>query len=317
MSSIPREHAMTDNPSSTLAAFSEELARRVAAVAPGLVAVHGRRGPSFSGFVWRTDAVVTAEEALESDDDIAVTAADGRDLKATLAGRDPSTDVAVLRVEGLDTVVPLAPAAADALQAGHLALAAGRRAEGPIAHLGAVAVAGAAWRSMRGGRIDRFLRLDMRLDARAEGGVLLDPRDGRVFGMAVHGPRRSVLAIPAATIERVAPRLLAEGRIARGYLGLGLQPVRLDEAVAKALGLEAARGLMVVGVDPEGPGRKAGVLQGDVVTAWDGEAVRRVRDVFERLGPDSIGNPAALALVRAGARASAEVAIVERPAASG
>jgi S1-C subfamily serine protease len=306
---------MTDIPSSTLAAFSGELAQRVAAVAPGLVAVHGRRGPSASGFIWRKDAVVTAEETLESDEEITVTAADGQERKATLAGRDPSTDVAVLRVEGLDAVVPLAPAAADDLSAGHLALAAGRRAEGPIAHLGAVAVAGGPWRSMRGGRIDRFLRLDLRLDARGEGGVLVDLRDGRVFGMAVHGPRRSVLAIPAATIERVAERLLAEGRIARGYLGLGLQPVRLDEGVARALDLAVPRALMVVSVDPDGPGRRAGVVQGDVVAAWDGEPVRRVRDVFERLGPDSIGRPAALTLVRAGARAAAEVSVVERPAA--
>ena len=165
---------------------------------------------------------------------------------------------------------------------------------------------------MRGGHIARFLRLDLRLDHRAEGGALVDLRNGRAFGMAVYGPRGSVLGIPMETIERVAERLLAHGRIGRGYLGLGLRPTRLDEETVRRLGLARPYGLMVVSVEVDGPAHKAGVLQGDVLTAWDGQPVRRLRDVLERLGPDSVGQTATLSIVRAGQSASAEVTIVER-----
>jgi hypothetical protein len=110
---------------------------------------------------------------------------------------------------------------------------------------------------MRGGQIARFLRLDLRLDHRAEGGALIDLRDGRAFGMAVYGPRGSVLGIPMETIERVAERLLAHGRIGRGYLGLGLRPVRLDEETVRRLGLAKPYGLMVVSVEVDGPAHKA------------------------------------------------------------
>jgi S1-C subfamily serine protease len=233
-----------------------------------------------------------------------------------MAGRDPSTDVAVLRAKDIDEVAPIALNPADDVGPGNLAVAVGRRPEGTIAHFGAVSVAGGPWRSMRGGQIDRFMRLDLRLDTRAEGGVLLDARNGRAFGMAVYGPRRSVLAIPAPTIERVADHLLTHGRIGRGYLGLGLRPVRLDDDTARRLAIAEARGLIVVNVDPDGPAHRAGVLQGDVVMSWNGEPVRRVREVLDRLGPDCVGRAVSLSLVRAGQAASAQVAIIERSSAA-
>ena len=218
----------------------------------------------------------------------------------------------MLRVSDSEDLAPLATSTRSDLGAGHLALAVGRRPEGVIAHVGAVSVAGGPWRSMRGGHIARFLRLDLRLDHRAEGGALVDLRDGRAFGMAVYGPRGSVLGIPMETIERVAERLLAHGRVGRGYLGLGLRPIRLEEETVRRLGLAKPYGLMVVSVDVDGPAHKAGVLQGDVLTAWDGQPVRRLRDVLERIGPDSVGQTATLSIVRAGQPASAQVTIVER-----
>jgi S1-C subfamily serine protease len=304
---------MTEQPSTDpLPSLSDHLARHVVAIGAGVVVVHGRHGPPFSGFVWRRGAIVTAEEALEADKDITITVPDGRRIGATLAGRDPTTDVAVLRVTDSEDLAPLAASTRSDLGAGHLALAVGRRPEGVIAHVGAVSVVGAPWRSMRGGHIARFLRLDLRLDHRAEGGALVDLRDGRAFGMAVYGPRGSVLGIPMETIERVAERLLAHGRIGRGYLGLGLRPVHLDEETVRRLGLAKPYGLMVVSVEVDGPAHKAGVLQGDVLTAWDGQPVRRLRDVLERIGPDSVGQTATLSIGRAGQPASAQVTIVER-----
>ena len=295
-----------------LAALSNRLADTVAQAAPGIVAVDGRRRFSSSGFVWRPGVVVTAHEALEADEDISLTLADGNRVAATVAGRDPSTDIAVLRIAG--TGVPALPLnTTDGVLPGHLVVTVGRRGEGPIANLGTVSVAGGPWRSMRGGQLDRFIRLDVRLDPRGEGGAVVDTQ-GKAIGMAVLGPRRSVLAIPAATIERVADQLLARGRIARGYLGLGLQPVRLDEALAKSLASAEPRAVIVISVDPQGPGQRAGILLGDVVTAWNGEPVHGVRDIFRRLGSDAVGRNVELAIVRAGKPASVTVTVGERPA---
>lgn len=300
-----------DTAANPLLALSDHLTGLVARAAPGVVAVHGRSRMASSGFVWRPGQVVTADEALEADEDLAVTLADGRRVPATLVGRDPTTDVALLKVEdggapaiGLDAAAELRP--------GHLALAVGRRDGEAAAHFGAVQVAGGPWRSQRGGRIDRLLRLDLRLDPHNEGGIVLDA-GGRAIGMAVYGPRRTVLAIPAVTIERVADQLARGGRVARGYVGLGLQPVRLDEAIARALDLPEGRGLIVVTVDPDGPGRRAGALQGDIVATWDGEPVRGVRELTARLGPESVGQAVAMTVVRAGQPTALTLTVAERP----
>jgi len=296
-----------------LAAFSDRLADIVARTAPGIVAVLGGGRTSSSGFVWRPGIVVTADEALEADDNITVVLPDSRKLAATLAGRDPSTDIAVLRIDD-KAIAPVSLNAAEAPLPGQVAVAVGRCAEGAIANFGLVSVTGGPWRSRRGGQIDRLIRLDLRLDPRAEGGPLVDALE-RAIGMAVLGPRRSVLAIPAATIERVGEQLLTHGRIARGYLGLGLQPVRIDEALAKSLSLAEPRAVIVVNVDPKGPGHAAGIVLGDVLTGWNGEPLRGVREVFRRLGPDAVGKSAEISLLRGGKPTSARVTIAERAAA--
>jgi S1-C subfamily serine protease len=292
------------------AALSRHLAGIVAQCAPSVVAVSGRGRPTSSGFVWRPGIVVTASDALERDEDISVLTPGGERVGATLAGRDASTDIAVLKVPGAES--PSVLPRADHVSTGELALAIGRHSDGPMASLGMIAMAGVPWQSLRGGRIDRLIRLDRGIDPRQEGGVLVNA-EGRMIGMAVPGPRRGGLAIPAPTIERVADQLLAHGRIARGYLGLGLQPVRLDEELVKASSLPSSRGLLVVSLDPNGPGRRAGMLIGDIVTAWNGEAVRNVRDVFHRLGSETVGQQISFAVVRAGQITSANIEISERP----
>jgi S1-C subfamily serine protease len=307
-----QETAMADHSTTApLPAFSDHLADLVAGVAPSVVAVHGRGRAASSGFVWRPGRIVTADEALEADGPLAVTLPDRRRVEAILLGRDPATDVALLKID--DAEAPALPLDAADPRPGHLVLAVGRREGEPAAHFGSVQVAGGPWRSQRGGQIDRLLRLDLRLEPRSEGGVVLDAR-GRAIGMAVHGPRRTVLAIPAATIERVADQLSRSGRIARGYAGLGLQPVRLDEATARSLDLPESRGLIVVDVDPDGPGRRAGVLQGDIVAKWDGEPVRGMRELSARLGPESVGRTVAITVIRAGQPTTLDLAVAERPA---
>jgi S1-C subfamily serine protease len=287
----------------SFSALSRNLADIVAQSARSVVAVSGRGRLTSSGFAWRSGIVVTASDALERDDEILVLTPEGERVAATLAGRDPSTDIAVLRVE--EAKNPWQSPPAGEIRPGELALVVGRF-EGPMASLAMVASAGGPWRSLRGGNIDRSVRLDRGIDPRLEGGVLVNA-EGALIGMAVPGPRRAALAITTQTIDRVAEQLLTHGRIARGYLGLGLQPVRLEEAKPDA------RGLIVVSVDPKGPGKRAGVLIGDIVTAWDGEPLRRIRDVLDRLGPDAVGRPTKFSIVRAGQSTQATIEIGERP----
>ncbi len=300
-------------PSSSLSlgAISDQVADLLDGVAPRLVAVHGRPRGTSSGIIWRPGLVVTADEALEADEDISITRHDGARTSVSLVGRDPSTDIALLRTEEQSTEdLPFGPT--DRLRAGHLALAAGRRPEGLSAALGIVALAGEPWRSLRGGRIDRRLHLDLRLDRHSEGGAALDA-GGRIIGMTVFGPRGRVLVIPSETIERVAGQLLAHGRVARGYLGLGLQPVEIDGAVAEAAGLKEPLGLIVISVDSDGPGQSAGLRQGDILIRWNADLLHSVRRVYTLLGPESVGGTVQLHLLRSGEPMTLAVQIRERP----
>jgi S1-C subfamily serine protease len=293
-------------------ALSRHIQEIVGAVAHAVVGIRSQGRHVGSGFVWRPGVVVTGSEVVEAHDDLSVTLAD-KTLAARLAGSDGATGTAVLQVaEGLPQ--PLRLVAGNDPQVGQTVLALGRGSEGMVASLGMVSTAGGPWQSRRGGRIDRLVRLDMRLGAGAEGGVVLDD-EGAPIGMGLLGPHRRPLLIPVLTIERVAPRLVAEGRIPRGYLGAGLHPIRLDDALAAVHGLADKRASMVVSVDPEGPARKAGVLVGDVIVGLGGEAVPGVRCLLAKLTPESVGTVAELKLLRAGQIATAKVAIAARPGA--
>jgi S1-C subfamily serine protease len=269
--------------------------------APSVVAVHSTRSRS-SGFVWRPGLIVTADEALDDDGDIAVVLPGGESAAATLAGRDPTTDVALLRVDRTAPQPVMLKAAP--VPAGALAWAVGSLQGAPITAFGTVSLAGGPWRSFRGGDIDARIELDLSLRRAGEGGVALDATGG-AFGMVVFGPRRQVLVIPAATIERVAAALATHGKIARAYLGLGLQPVKLDG--------DSGVGIMVVSVDPNGPGAAAGVRQGDVIITWNDQPAQEVRMILRALGPDSVGSTVKLALRRGGEPAEARLTLRERP----
>jgi S1-C subfamily serine protease len=298
-------------PVSPLIAFSDHAAALVESASASIVAVHSGGRWSSSGIHWRPNVIVTAEEVLERDEELTVTLPGGGKVAASLAGRDPSTDVAALRIvtQGL----PIA-ATADAglLRSGHVILAVGNFEGAPTASFGVVGFVGSAWQSLRGGTIDSLLRLDLTLDARAEGGAVIDSR-GRVVGMVVIGPRRRVLAIPTATIDRAVDQLLAKGYVGRGYFGATLQQVRLARQRNGAQPLEREHGILIVGIDPDGPAARAGLVIGDIVTAWNAQPLNRVRDVMRLLGPDSVGNTIDLQLLRGGAPKALKVVIGERP----
>jgi S1-C subfamily serine protease len=289
---------MTNPSASPLAAVSSSLADVAARAAPAIVSVHSHRSRA-SGFVWKPGLVVTADEALAEEGEVTIRLADGTEHAATIAGRDHTTDIALLRFEA-KTIAPIALSQV-VPPLGSLAVVVAAEGGVPTASLGMVSLVGERWRSLRGGDIDARVELDVRLRRSHEGALALDA-SGQAFGMAVLGPRR-VLTIPAATIERVATRLESHGRIARGYLGVGLQPVRLDDGV----------GAMVMSVDKQGPAANAGVRQGDVIVGINNERIAGVRALIRSLGPDSVGSTVDLALQRAGAPVSLKLTIGERP----
>jgi S1-C subfamily serine protease len=299
-------------PGSPLLAFSDHAAELVERTAISIVAVHGGgRWPS-SGIHWRSGVIIAAEEALERDENIKLTLPGGRVANASLAGRDPTTDVAVLRFQ--PDGLPVATTAEAPLRAGQVVLAVGNHEGAPLAALGIVALAGGAWHSVRGGTIDRLIRLDLTLSPAAEGGALVDLQ-GRVIGMTVLGPRRRALSIPSSTIDRAVDQLLARGHVFRGYLGAGLQPMKQKRASDGPQASDSRRGVLVVSIDPNGPSARAGILVGDIVTAWNGQPIERVREIMRLLGPESIGSTVDLGLIRGGAPTALRVVIGERPVA--
>jgi len=289
--------------------FSTALADRVAAVAPCVVAI-GTGRSHVSGILWRPDVVVTSAQELPDRADFNLRRA-GTQFTAHLAGRDPGTNVAVLRLaQPIEATLP--PVASVPPRVGALALLVGADETGaPTGRLGMVHMTGPEWHSQAGGRIDVLLRLDVRLGT-DEGGPMLDAAGG-LLGMSTAGPRRRALVIPAATIERALDPLLAEGRIARGWLGVGLQPVMVPDSLRAAAGRDS--GMMVVSLADGGPAAAAGVLPGDIMLDLDGTPVRRARALAAAMGPERIGQSVAVRLLRAGALQTLSVVIAARPAA--
>ena len=293
----------------TLRSLSNDLAGAVARTAPAIVTVHARRRLPSTGIHWRPGVVVTANHTVRVEEDIAVTTADGRALPAVLAGRDPGTDLAVLTVKdaGADTA---ALGDDPSLAVGQLVLALGY---GPRASWGVIAALGPRWRTWRGGEIDRLVRLDLTLYPGFSGGPLVDAA-GRVVGLNTSGLARDArLAVPATTVARVTDELLRTGHVARGYLGLGMQPVSLPEPLRGALGLAQETGLIVVMVAPHGPAARAGVLLGDVLVALDGAPVADLEDIQAHLHSGRIGAALPAVLIRAGARTELTITVGAQP----
>jgi len=300
-----------------LRAVSHGLAAAVEKVGASVVAVNARPRVPTSGVVWREGVVVSTNHTVQRDEDITVTLPAGTEAPATLVGRDPSTDLAVLRVEGAAATELKTAEVGDAaaLRVGHLVLAVGRVSlRGVSAGLGIVGAAGGAWRTRRGGEIDRFLRLDLGIFLGFSGGALADA-EGRVVGVNTSAHARGgAMTIPASTVTRVVDALLQRGHIARGYLGIGTSyPVRLPEKIREELGLPAPTGLILLSVDADGPAGRAGLLLGDVLVALDGAPTRDTDDVQAALPGERVGQVVKATIVRGGAKLEVEITVGERP----
>jgi S1-C subfamily serine protease len=260
--------------------------------------------------------VVTAEHTLRHDEDIFVTAGSGVSigsgdrLAAEVAGRDPGTDLAVLRVK--DLAIPTAPKSEDPRQRpGNLIVVIGRNRDSANAGLGVISSLGGPSQTWRGGKLDQVIRLDVALHPVASGGAVVNP-SGQLIGIATPIlSRAAVFAVPTATVERVVQALLAHGRLPQGYLGAGLQPIRLPEHLTKGLGLPVTGGLMTVSVDQGAPAGKAGLTIGDVLLELNGQFVDRPEAVRPLLA-ESVGKTISARIMRGGKLANLEITVAER-----
>ena len=297
--------------SNDLQGFSDRLADAVQAAAAATVRVQARRGPPASGIALAADLVLTADHVVDPkrENEIRLGLPDGGEAMAKLAGRDPATDIAVLRLEG-GTLAP--PAAAGAPRVGSLALLVARPGTEPQASLGLITGAGGPARTRRGGMLERYLLVDAVMYPGFSGGPLVDPA-GAVIGMntsglAVGGPS---VAIPWEVAAGLGRTIAQHGSVRRGYLGVGSQPVPLEGA-ARDLAGGQERGLLVVHVAEDGPAARAGFLQGDILVKLDGAAVTNADDLQGQLGPQRVGTVMAATVIRGGALQELSVTVGAR-----
>jgi S1-C subfamily serine protease len=285
-----------------LAALSTELAAIVQRAGPSVVAVHARPRFASSGVFWRPGVIVTAEHTIRREEEITVTLPNGSGAGAVLAGSDAGTDLAVLKVESAAPAIPHAPAEP---APGHLALALGRSENSGInATMGIVSAVSGEWRTWRGGRLDRYIRLDLTLYPGSSGGPVVNT-NGEAIGIATSALSRIAgLAIPASTIDRVVDEILARGRVARGYLGVGLQPVELPDH---------QKGLIVLSLEPGGPAAQAGVLIGDILVELGGAAVNDTGDIQSALDGRAPGQAVEAVFLRGGESRKIAINVGERP----
>jgi S1-C subfamily serine protease len=296
----------------TLQSLSQDLARVVERASTAVVSINARRRSSSSGVCWRDGVIVTAAHTLRRSEDISVISPSGESIAATLAGADSSTDLAVLKI---DSAVISPPSFGDTsqLKVGNVVLAVGRGAQrGLNTTLGIVGVLSGAWRTWQGGLIDQFVGLDLDLHPGADGGPLADS-NGNVLGINTLGlSPRIALTIPASTVNRVVGKLLEKGHIGRGYLGLGMRPIELPEDLNRTLHTSVESGLIVVSVEPDGPGGKAGILFGDVIVALGGAGTGNLRDLQALLEPESVGTTIPVSIIRGGKLVEVNVTVGER-----
>jgi serine protease DegQ len=306
----------TNNP---LAALSQQLAEAVERVGQRVVAVDARPRVRTSGVIWRPGVVVSTNHTIRRDEEITVTLADGNEAKASLAGRDPGTDLAVLRLEGeaagaVQSATQFAEAAT--LKVGGLVLAVGRAYpdQGVSASLGIISVASDKWRTWRGGEIDRLIRPDVSVFIGFSGGALADA-EGSIIGVNTTGLARGAgVTVPAQTVDRVVDQLLASGRIAHPYLGVGMHPVLLPDKLREQFNLPRASGLMMLSIEPDAPADRAGITIGDVLLALGEEAVADPSDVQTILGSARVGDVIKARFLRGGEVKETEITLGERPA---
>jgi S1-C subfamily serine protease len=307
-----RKGVLKDMANSILETISSEFASAAEKAGSSVVAVHARRWMPTSGIEWKRGVVITVHHGVQRDEDIQVLLGAGRTVSAKLAGRDPSTDIAVLRIEEGSAGTPQL-GDSTSLRLGHLVLALGRTRRGDlVASSGIIGGISGEWRNRRGGHLDQHIRLDLALYPGFSGGPLLNAR-GEVVGINTRGLAHGrAVTVPAATVNRVVEELLEKGYIARPYLGIAMQPVDVPENMRSKLPPQTRVGLLVMNVESGGPAEKAGVLLGDVLFEVGGETVERIDTIQDSLATAKIGDVLQIGVIRAGEIKPLSISLGER-----
>jgi S1-C subfamily serine protease len=290
--------------------FSNGLAAAVETASSSTVTVDARKRYPASGIAYTEELVLTADHVITREDNINVILPDGRSLPASVAGRDPGSDLAVLRLA--ENV--LAPAkTSEEIKVGQLVLAIGRPdKEGMQASWGIVTSISGPTRTFRGGMLDEYVRSETTPYPGFSGGPLINT-EGEVLGLNTSGlTRGSSLTIPVKVAWRVAEALATHGSVKRGYLGVRTQPVEIPEAGRQGLGREQSHGLLVLWLEEGGPAEKGGLLVGDILVAVNGAAVGDPDDLFSALGSDTVGKAIAVEVLRGGHPEAVQVTVGER-----
>lgn len=299
---------------SKLAELSEAIAEVVKTAGESVVRVEARRRLPATGIVWSEDGViVTANHVVQKDENITIGLANGETAVATVIGRDPSTDIALLKID-VTGLSPLVEVEKDSVGVGNIVLALGRPGKTVQATMGIVSAHGGSWRTHTGGNVDHYLQTDLVMYPGFSGGPLVSA-NGRLLGLNSSALARGVsLAIPTSTIAAVADTLQTHGHVKKGYLGVSTQQVRLPDAARELF--EQKRGLLVVSVEAGSPADEAGLTLGDTIVGIEETAVQNHDDLLALLSTDRIGKKVSLQLLRGGKSKKVSVTVGERPSKS-
>jgi S1-C subfamily serine protease len=303
---------MTSTVITDLSAFSQALADLVEKAASGVVAVKAAPYRVVSGLIVREDLIAVSNHSLRREDQIPIQAVDGTQGAATILGRDPTLDLAFLKLQS-GKLKPLTGADPASLKAGTLAAVVGLTIDaGPSASLGILGAVGGSRRIWRGGTLDYFFRLDVNLYPSQSGAAVINP-EGHVIGLATPGLlRHSAVAVPIITLNRIATELLEQGRIRHGYLGVGLHPVEIPALQRGKLGVTAESGLILLSVEPESAADNAGWLVGDILIAFDGKNISDIDELQTALRGNTVGRSVNASLLRGGQLFETQVTVSER-----
>lgn len=296
---------------SSLTDFSNELAAAVEKAGSATVLVDGRKRYPASGIAYAADLVLTADHVITRDENISVAGADGKMLSATLAGRDPGSDLALLRLA--DKALTAARTVETLPKVGSLVLAVGRpNKAGLQASWGIVTAVGGPARTGRGGLLEQYIQTETVSYPGFSGGPLVDT-EGQVIGLNTSGlTHGGALTIPVKSAWRIADALAKHGSVKRGYFGVRTQTVDVPDAAQKSLKREQEQGLLVMWLEENGPAEKAGVLVGDILVGVNGQPVQDPDDLFAALGSDTVGKAAAVEVLRGGKPETVSVTVAER-----
>ncbi|MGC2660537.1 MAG: S1C family serine protease [Bryobacteraceae bacterium] len=298
--------------STELSGLSQSLVQLVEQASGGVVAVKAAPYRVVTGLSLREDLIAVADHSLRREGRVPVQSSDSKTGVGVILGREPSLDLAFLKVEGL-SLTPLPSADGGSSRAGMLTAVVGMTMDvGPSVSLGVLGAVGGARRTWRGGTLDSFLRLDVNLYPSQSGAAVVDV-DGKLLGMATPALlRHSAVAVPMATLQRVSEELLREGRIRHGYLGVGLQPVAILQTLRDKHGIQAESGLIVLSVETDSPAERAGLQLGDVLVSIDGQALEDVDDLQSLLRGDAVNKTVKAKILRGGEPTESEITIGER-----